>query len=120
MSKKILIAEDDDFLVNMYKMNLKKVGAEITVALNGEEAIAEMDKQQPDLAILDLLMPKVDGFGVVDHIKKKGYKFPYIILSNLDEEISGNKCSEMGATECYVKSDMDLDDLVDKVKKYIS
>lgn len=120
MSKKILVAEDDQFLIKMYKINLEQEGLEITIAKNGEEAIAEMDKDQPALLILDLLMPKVDGFAVLEHVKEKGYTFPVIILSNLSQEVDQKKCEELGAVGYFVKSDTDIEDLVKKVKSYLS
>lgn len=120
MSKRILIAEDDAFLNKMYKLNLEREEeCDVRFAENGEEAIIAMDEEQPELLLLDLLMPKVDGFAVLEHIREKGYDFPVIILSNLSQEIDQQKCMELGAKDYFVKSDMDLDELLDKVKRHL-
>ncbi len=120
MPKKILIAEDDSFLIKMYKLNLGAVeDFAVTVAMNGEEAITQLDAEQPDLLILDILMPKKDGFGVLEHCKEKGYTMPILILTNLSQDVDKEKCMELGAKDYYVKSDMDVDDLVDMVKNCV-
>lgn len=119
MSKHILIVDDDEFLTSMYQLSLAKEHALITVAHDGEQAIAMLDKDQPDLLILDLLMPKVDGFSVLQHVKQKGYKFPVIILSNLKGEMDLKKCMDLGAKDFYCKSDTDLEALAEKVRKHL-
>jgi len=119
---KILIAEDDTFLIKMYKINIGQAipDAELEVAENGSIAIEKLDANQPDLLLLDLLMPSVDGFAVLEHIKEKGYDFPVVILTNLSQDIDKKKCTELGAEDYYVKSDMDLDELLVRIKKYIN
>lgn len=119
MPKSLLIAEDDPFMSKMYRFNLQEEGMEVRIAADGQETIAAIEKQKPDLLLLDLLMPKVDGFEVLTHIKTKGYTFPVIILSNLSQEIDQQKCKELGAKDYFVKSEMDLADLSEKVKTYL-
>jgi len=120
MTNKILIAEDDGFLVKMYQLELgEEQGFDIDIATDGISAIEKIDKNQPDLLLLDLLMPKTDGFGVLEHIQNKGYKFPVIILSNLSKEIDRDRCTKLGAKDYFVKSDMDMDDLTKIIKEYI-
>jgi len=119
MSKHVLIVDDDEFLTSMYQLSLKKEFADIHIAHDGEEAIALIDKQQPDLLMLDLLMPKLDGFAVLKHVREKGYKFPVIILSNLKGDIDQKRCKELGAADFYCKSDTDLDALAEKVHEYL-
>jgi len=119
MSKKILIAEDDAFLVKMYKLELEGAGYEIEVAENGKLAIASLEKVKPDLLLLDLLMPETDGFEVLEHIREKGYTFPVVVLSNLSQEIDKEKCKALGARDYFVKSDMELEQLRQIIKKYV-
>jgi len=119
MSKTILVAEDDTFLIETIKLSLEEHGMTVVAAKNGEEAIKAMDKKQPDLLLLDLLMPKVDGYGVLKHIREKSYRFPTIILSNLSVELDKEKCAKFGAKDYFVKSDMDEDELWPKIKKYL-
>ncbi len=119
MSKTILVAEDDAFLGETISIGLREHGMSVTLATNGEEAIAAVDKKQPDLMLLDLIMPKKDGFAVLQHIKDKKYAFPVIILSNLSGDMDPEKCFALGAKDYYVKSDMDEDELWPKIQKYL-
>lgn len=118
--KTILITDDDEFLTSMYKLTLEKIGAEIIVAHDGEQALKMIGGKKPDLLILDLLMPKMDGFAVLQKLKEQGgAMFPIIILSNLREQMDQQKCHEMGARDFFCKSEMDLEELAEKVKKYL-
>lgn len=117
MDHNILIAEDDRFLAETIAASLQDHGKSVTVVLDGEQAIAAMDKQQPDILLLDLLMPKADGHAVLRHCKEKGYTFPVIILSNLSDDVNKESCKEMGAVDYFIKSDMDEDDLWPMVEK---
>lgn len=119
MAKRILIAEDDSFLIKMYKLELEGAGYEIEMAGNGQQAIDAIEKKKPDLLLLDLLMPDVDGFAVLAHVKQKGYAFPVIVLSNLSQEVDKEKCKALGARDFFVKSDMELDQLAEIIKKYV-
>lgn len=119
MPKNVLIAEDDPFMSKMYRLHLQEGEMDVRIAVDGKETIDAIEKQKPDLLLLDLLMPNVDGFEVLNHIKAKGYKFPIIVLSNLSQEIDQQKCKELGVSDYFVKSDMDLEDLEEKIKKYL-
>lgn len=119
MSKRILIAEDDKFLTKMYKFHLAQEDWEMEIVGNGEEAIKSMDVKQPDVMLLDLLMPKVDGYGVMDHIKAKKYGFPVLIMSNLSQQIDQQKCKELGAEDYFIKSEMEMEKMVEIIKKYL-
>lgn len=115
----ILIAEDETILSKMYKFNIEQAGFDVVTAFNGQEAIDAIEKKQPDAIVLDLLMPKVDGFGVMKHIKSKKYTFPVIVLSNLSQDIDMTKCKEWGVAEYFVKSELDIAKLIEKVKKLV-
>ena len=119
MKKRILITDDDEFLTSMYKLSLHQSDREITLASDGLQAVSLIDKEQPDLLILDLLMPKMDGFAVLNHIREKHYRFPVIILSNVQDTMDQKKCLELGAKDFYCKSDTDLDGLVEKVRRFL-
>jgi len=120
MSKTILIAEDEEFIANLYKVNLEQHGVEVEVAADGSAAIEALDQTQPNLLLLDLLMPETDGFQVLAHIKEKGYTFPVVILTNLSQEIDKQKCEELGAEDFFVKSDLSVEELWDRLSKYLS
>jgi len=117
--KTILIAEDEEFIANLYKVNLEKHGVHVEIVSDGNEAITFIDQSHPDLLLLDLLMPDVDGFQVLDHIKEKGYSFSVVILTNLSQEIDKKKCQDLGAKDFFVKSDLSVEELWEKIKQYL-
>ncbi len=119
MTKQILIAEDDMFLRDMMAAALKEHGVDVRLAADGVEAVEEIDKKQPDLLLLDLLMPRKDGFFVLNHIKEKSYTFPVVIISNLSGDLTPQKCFLIGAKDYLVKSDMDEDELWPRIKKFL-
>lgn len=119
MTKNILIAEDDQFLSKMYRLNVKDTDWKVTLVENGESAIAAINKQPPDLMLLDIMMPQTDGIGVLQYVREEGHNFPVIILTNLSQETDKQKCMELGAVDYYVKSDMDLDELNELIRKYL-
>lgn len=116
MSKHILVAEDDQLLRKLYSINLQASDRELEIVENGQQAIDSIEKRQPDLLLLDLLMPVVDGFGVLQFIRQKRYAFPVIVLSNLAQDVDQQKCMNLGAKDFFVKGDMDLWKLADIVK----
>ena len=120
MTRTILLAEDEAFLKETIQLELEEHDVRVLTAMNGDEAIAEIESAQPDLLLLDLLMPKKDGYAVLQHIREKGYTFPIIILSNLSNEIDRDKCLALGARDYFIKSDMDEDELWPKILRYLS
>ena len=123
MPKKVLIAEDNALLIKMYQRFFEdecaELDIEVQLAFDGQQAIDSIEQSQPDLLLLDLLMPEVDGFDVLEFRKHKGYSFPVVILSNLSKDIDVKRCKEMGVADYFVKSDMDLSDLGPLIKKHI-
>jgi len=119
--KKILIAEDDKFLANAYRVKLSKENYEIKIVGNGDEALAALPEFQPDLIILDLLMPIKDGFAVLPVIKgdDKWKKIPVIVASNLSQPDDVVKATKMGADDYIIKTDFSMKEILEKVKKYI-
>jgi two-component system, OmpR family, phosphate regulon response regulator PhoB len=123
MSKKyILIVEDDSFIATAYKEGLEREGFEVEVADDGEIAVLMMSKKIPDLILLDLIMPVMDGFEVLSRIKKDATlnKVPVVILSNLGQESDIEKGKSLGAEDYLVKADHTLDDVVSVIKKQIN
>lgn len=116
---KILIAEDDNYLVNAYRVKLTKAGYEIKIALDGNEALMALESFAPDLIVLDLVMPKKDGFATLEEIKKndKWKNIPIIIASNLGQKEDIDRGMKLGATDFIVKSEMSLNDLIAKINK---
>ena len=117
--KRILIAEDEEFIANLYKMNLEQHGVQVDIASNGVEAMRALDASAPDLLLLDLLMPEADGFQVMEHVSSNGIDVTAVILTNLSQDIDKEKCHELGAEDFFVKSDLSVEDLWEKIKGYL-
>ena len=115
----ILIVEDDDFLRKMCAKHLKRPGRTVRTASDGGEGIEAIKKEEPDLLLLDLLMPHVDGFTVLDFIKAQNYTFPVIILSNITWNFDAKGCKKIGATDYYIKSNIDITTLIEKIDQYL-
>lgn len=116
---KILVAEDDTFLANAYRIKLDKVGHEVKTAVNGDEALRMLPEFKPDVLILDLVMPRKDGFWVLTQMKDDPSlkTIPVLVASNLGQTEDIDRAMELGADDYVVKSDLTLDDLVTKVER---
>ena len=114
---KILVAEDDKFLQNIYKVKLVKAGYEVTVVENGKIGLEQIKTTKFDLILLDLIMPVMDGFALLQEIRKDALnsKTPVVITSNLGQQEDIEKGKQLGATDYIVKSDTPLADLLTKI-----
>lgn len=117
--KYVLIAEDDVFLSQMMQKVLQNQGVTVSVALDGAKAVQSIEAKKPDLLLLDLLMPVLDGYGVLKHLQEKDYRFPVVICSNVSDKDDREKCRKLGCQDYLVKVDMDDDALWSAVKKYL-
>lgn len=116
----VLIIEDDRFLVKAYEVKMKGMGFRVDVAHDGEEGIEKIKENKPDIILLDLIMPKMDGFDVLEEIKKhkEWKKIPVLILTNLGQEDDRKRGLALGAKDYIVKADYSLAQIVDIVKKF--
>lgn len=114
--KKILVAEDEKAISKALVLKLNHEGFTATPAYDGEEALALLAKEKYDLVLLDLMMPKIDGFSVLTQMKTQGIKVPVIITSNLGQEEDIKRAKSLGALDYYVKSDTALSEIIDKIK----
>jgi len=117
----ILLAEDDEFLQRMYATKLAGSGFEVLVASDGEKALALIKKNKPDVVLLDILMPKMDGFAVLEAVKTDpGTKsIPVILLTNLSEVSDIKKARKLGANDYLIKSHFLPSEVIKLVDKYI-
>lgn len=117
---KILIAEDDKFLANAYRLKFTKLGWDATIVADGKEVIEYLNTQTPDVLLLDLIMPNMDGFEVLEKIKQIGKTglFPVVVASNLGQKEDIERALELGAVDFLVKSEISIDALVQKITKY--
>ena len=118
-SKHIIVAEDEAFLLDMMRQVLTKHGVRVSTACNGQEAIDLIDRDPPDLLLLDLLMPQVDGYAVLQHRKEKNMTFPVVVCTNLSDKANIIKCSEFAVNEYLIKSDMDDEQIWVIAEKYL-
>lgn len=118
----ILIIEDDDFLRSLTVTKLEKEGFSVEIAEDGEEGLEKIKTLQPKLILLDLMLPKIDGFGIMQQLKDEnmldGGKI--IIFSNLGSEEDIRRGKEFGVEDYLVKSAFTLDELVEKIKTSLS
>lgn len=117
--KRILIAEDELPIASALELKLQHSGFETVHAIDGEVAIAELKSGKFDLVILDLMMPKLDGFGVLTEMKKLGMTTPVIVASNLSQPEDEKKAKDMGAADFFIKSNVPLSELVVKVQAIV-
>ena len=115
----ILVAEDDAFLLGMIRRALSAHDVRVSTARDGQEAIDVILKDPPDLLLLDLLMPHVDGYAVLKFRKDKKLKFPVVVCSNLSDRKNIIKCEGLDVAEYVIKSDMDDDQIWIIAEKYL-
>ncbi len=118
---KVLIIEDDRFLSKIYASKLSKEGIEADFALDGEEGIEKAKAEKPKLILLDLIMPKMDGFAVLEAMAAdaKLKAIPVIVLSNLGQDEDVERAKKLGAKDFLVKSDSSIQSVVEKIKTYL-
>lgn len=120
MANIILIVEDDFTLQEMYKDEFLQAGFQVDTAANGQEALLKIASQKPNAILLDLIMPKMSGFDVLERIKKDPQlnKIPVLVLTNLRADVE-DLISNWGAAGFILKSDSDPGQVIEKVKKLI-
>ena len=121
MAKKILFVEDEPSLQKAISEVLIQEGFEVLSASDGEEGLKATKEEKPDLILLDLILPKKDGFEVLKELKadEKLKDIPVIVLTNLEGVGDVEKAIELGATTYLVKANYKLDDVVTKIKDFL-
>lgn len=119
--KKILIVDDDQFLRDLYEEILKDAGYEVEMAVDGEDGLAKIQATAYDLVLLDIMMPKLDGIGVLKKLKETPPAHPnkIVLLTNLAHNLIIKEAMELGAVSYLIKADMTPDQLLDNIKKVI-
>lgn len=117
----LLIVEDDSFLANAYKMKLTKAGYEVLMASDGNEALDVLSENTPDVIVLDLIMPNMDGFALLERLQddQMHASIPVIVASNLGQSEDIEKAKSLGARDYVIKTDMSLDELIEKVEALV-
>jgi two-component system response regulator VicR len=114
MNRKILVVDDEKPIADILKFNLEKEGYDVELAYDGDEAVKKTYKDNPDLVILDIMLPKKDGFQVLKDIRKE-YKIPVLMLTAKEEEVDKILGLELGADD-YITKPFSMRELVARVK----
>jgi DNA-binding response OmpR family regulator len=119
--KKVLIVEDDKFLRDLLSKKMEAQGVELFVGVDGEQGLHLAEREKPNVILLDVLMPGVDGYTVLEHLRKDpGFKDTVIImLSNFGQKEDIEKATKLGANLFLVKAAVTLDEIVEKVKEFL-
>jgi DNA-binding response OmpR family regulator len=120
--KKILLVEDDDSLASVYSTRLEAEGFILNRVSNGEEALSAALEFRPDLILLDVMMPKVSGFDVLDILRNTPdtASMRVIMLTALSQESDKARAEELGADDYLVKSQVVIADVVERVKHHLN
>lgn len=121
---KILIVEDDKFLSELISTKLNKEGFEVSIALDGETGLDKAIKEIPDIVLLDILLPGISGFEVLEGIKKHAdaavKAIPVLILSNFGQESKVQQGLSLGAVDYLVKANFTTSEIVAKIRSIIA
>ena len=119
---KIVIAEDDQMISDSLVDGFKQAGFDVTPAGDGEEALVKIREVKPDIVVLDIMMPKLDGIGVVWELKADAElaKIAVVMLTNLSDPATISKILEAGVTDYLLKSEQSIDDIVTKVTEVMN
>lgn len=120
-AKKILLVEDDDALASVYQTRLQAEGFDTRRVPNGEEALAAAIEYKPNLVILDVMMPKVSGFDVLDILRNTPdtANIKVIMLTALSQESDQERAKSLGVNDYLVKSQVVIADVVERVKFHL-
>ncbi len=117
--KKILIIEDEKHIAEAIKLNLKMVGHEVLHAINGLEGLNFYAEFKPDLILVDLMMPEIDGIGVITEVRKRDAKIPIMVISAKDQVKEKIKCLSLGVDD-YLSKPFDLDEFLLRVDRLLT
>ncbi len=119
---KVLLVEDDLMIVEMYKMRFEEEGYAVLVTDKGSEAIEIAEKEKPDIILLDVILPEVDGFTVLQKLKNnvKTKEIPILLLTNLGQESDKDKGLQMGAADYFIKAQHTPVEVIQKIKELIN
>lgn len=114
--KKIMIVDDHAGILRLLSIEIRQRGYEVITACNGQEALEKMDAELPDLMLLDIIMPKMNGFEILSRLRKRS-KVP-VIVHSFDEQ-NRDAAMKLGADEFFLKP-YDIDKLVEKINKVLN
>ncbi len=118
---KILIVEDDAVISAMYKSKFESDGFEILIASDGADGLELAKKEKPNIIMMDIIMPRMDGFSVLAELKKASQtkNIPVIMLTNLGTDEDKDKAKKLGVVDYLVKANLTPAQISEKIKKYL-
>lgn len=119
--KKILLVEDDEVLASVYRARLEMEGFEVEEVHDGEKALSVAINFRPDLILLDVMMPKINGFDVLDILKNtpETMNMRIIMLTALSQEADRDRAEKLGVDDYLVKSQVVIADVIERVKHHL-
>lgn len=119
---KVLWVEDDKFLRNMIDQRLAPTGADLVSVTDGAKALETIKSYIPDIIMLDLLMPNVDGFEILKLVKSDASlkHIPVLVLSNLGQKEEVERCKKLGAEDFIIKATIGLDDIIPRIRAVLA
>jgi two-component system phosphate regulon response regulator PhoB len=120
-AKRILLVEDDDALASVYQVRLQAESFDVRRVENGEDALAAAISYKPDLVLLDVMMPKVSGFDVLDILRNtpETANLKIVILTALSQESDKKRAYDLGVDDYLVKSQVVITDVIDRIKQHL-
>jgi DNA-binding response OmpR family regulator len=119
MTRTVLIADDNPDIVALLRANLSASGFDTVEAQNGEVALTKIDQEKPDLVLLDLMMPVLDGWAVLEALQSRGERPPIIVLTAADAVMNVDRAQRLGVT-AYITKPFNLPELVGLVETVTS
>lgn len=120
--KTILLVEDDPFLADIYVTKLEKEGLKVQVVQDGQKVLSEIKESKPDLLLLDIVLPGMDGWEILQKIKEcpELESLPIIIFSNLDQKLEVKKGLNLGAVKYLIKANYTPTEIMAEIKKILN
>jgi len=117
LNPKVLIAEDEEAVGKFFELKLKSAGFDVRLAEDGQEAWKAIEKENFDVIIADIIMPKMSGYDLIKQIREKKITTPIIVSSNLGQNEDRERAKSLGANEYFVKATLSVAELIFLVKK---
>ena len=120
--KSVVFIEDDEHLFKVYETKFSNEGIKTSFVVTGEGAISHIVAEKPDLIVLDIMIPKKDGFAVLEEVKANPElaSIPVLVLSNLGQPSDKKRALELGANEYMVKIEHTMQEVLDRAKQYLN
>lgn len=120
--KSILLVEDDQFIIDIYSNHFKREGFDVDIAVDGQMALDKIEQRHPDLLILDILLPKLDGWEVLKRIRENPTtkNLKVVVISNLNQRDSAQRAQELGVLKFFLKVETGPEEITNTIKEILT